>query len=161
MVVVDGRAVKILHVHGCPLVGLQLACKATALLQRMRKLFIHPVVVQQRSGLVAHFLEVGEHITLRIDALVQLFVRCLSAGAVQYPQRGRPAVAGGTVEVCEQHIKALEERVVSLTYKVHVVPREGTDMQQDDVERGWSVGRGELNAPLAFAGIKALQQGVW
>ena len=161
MVVVDGRAVKILHVHGCPLVGLQLACKATALLQRMRKLFIHPVVVQQRSGLVAHFLEVGEHITLRIDALVQLFVRCLSAGAVQYPQRGRPAVAGGTVEVREQHIKALEERVVSLTYKVHVVPREGTDMQQDDVERGWSVGRGELNAPLAFAGIKALQQGVW
>ena len=122
MVVVDGRAVKILHVHGCPLVGLQLACKATALLQRMRKLFIHPVVVQQRSGLVAHFLEVGKHITLRIDALVQFFVRCLSAGAVQYPKRGRPAVAGGTVEVREQHIKALEERVVALSYKVHVVP---------------------------------------
>ena len=122
VVVVDGRAVKILHVHGCPLVGLQLACKATALLQRMRKLFIHPVVVQQRSGLVAHFLEVGEHITLRIDALVQLGVRCLSAGAAQYPQRGRPAVAGGTVEVREQHIKALEERVVALSYKVHVVP---------------------------------------
>ena len=122
MVVVDGRAIKILHVDGCPLVGLQLARKTSELLQRMRKLFIHPVVVQQRSGLVAHFLQVGKHITPRIDALVQLVVRCLSAGAVQYPQRGRPAVAGGTVEVREQHIKALEERVVALSYKVHVVP---------------------------------------
>ena len=33
--------------------------------------------------------------------------------------------------------------------------------EQLNIDFRWSVGRGELNAPLAFAGIKALQQGVW
>jgi len=161
MVVVDRRAVEVLHVHRRILVALQLAGKAPPLLQRVGELLVHAIVVEQARRLVAELFQVGEHIALRIDAFVELLVRRLAARAMQHPQRGRAAVAGRAVEIGEQHVKALQQRVVALAHELHVVPGQRAHVQQDEVEgRRAACGRGELQPFLALAGVELLQQGI-